>query len=329
MRRVGSQPLVRSRKAATTPTNPGERVDHDAFSVIRRKPPLPFHPNPAISSKITRSAFPGDSRHLFIPSGPSGTYAGPTIPPTRSDVTEAMMKRSRKVGLGGGRRLRGVLDEMKRLEQLKPQFGVVEGGKWLENHIPTDGTPQGSPPPSQVSKTTRVASSGGNHPLPFTPTCSTCVNAYLSVENHSEPPQSLPDTTRTVKRGYKQPPSSYQSPSHIMRIDVYSHVGNLPEPPQSPPDAIRAMKKGYKPTQPLSTSSPSCATRMDIPRRVVDVFHNTSGPIGQNPTCSTSMRSTHPPSLSMNAMPLLSCTARLSTLKLVKNMSQPPITESS
>ncbi len=189
--------------------------------------------------------------------------------------------------LGGGRRLRGVLDEMKRLEQPKPQFGVVEGGKWLENHVPTDGTPQGSPPPSQVSKTTRVASSGGNHPLPFTPTRSTCVNAYLRVENHSEPPQSLPDTTRTVKRGYKQPPSSYQSPSHIMRTDVYSHVGNLPEPPQSPPDAIRATKKGYKPTQPPSTSSPSCATRTDIPRRVVDVFHNTSGPIGQNPTRST------------------------------------------
>ena len=142
-----------------------------------------------------RSAFPGGSRHLFIPSGPSGTYARPTIPPTRSDLTEAMTKRSRKVELGGERRLRGVLDEMKQLEQPKPQFGVVEGGKWLENHSPTDETPQDYPPPSQVSKTTRLASSGSNHPLPFTPTRSTCVDVYLRVENHSEPPQSLPDTT--------------------------------------------------------------------------------------------------------------------------------------
>jgi hypothetical protein len=98
-----------------------------------------------------------------------------------------------------GRRLQGVLVEMKQPGQQKLQFAAVEGGKWLENHVPTDGTPQGFPPPSQVLKMTCFASSDGNHPLPITTTHLTCVDAYLRVENHSRPPQSLPDATRTVK----------------------------------------------------------------------------------------------------------------------------------
>ena len=66
-----------------------------------------------------------------------------------------------------------------------------------------------------------------------------------------------------------------------MRTNAYLRVGNLPEPPQPPPDATQATEQGYTPTKPLSMLSPSCATQMDLPQRVVDVFHNTSGPIGQ------------------------------------------------
>ncbi len=311
----------RGEKPHTVVGKQGEWLENHSFDP--GKPP-PFHPNPAFSSKITRSAFPGGSRHPFIPSGPSGTYAGPTTPPTRSDVTETPTRRSRKVDIDGGRRLRGVLDETKRLGQPKPQFAVVEGGKWLENHSPTDETPQGSPPPSQVSKTTRFASSSGNHPLPPTPTRPTCIDAYLRVENPSGSPQSLTDTTRTVKRGYKQPPSSpIPSPSHTMRTDAYLRVGNLPEPLE----ATRATEQGYKPTQPPSTSSPSCTTRTDVSRHVVDVFNTTSGPIGQTPTRST--RSTHRPSLITSAMPPSSCTARLDVSKRVENSLQPSVTESS
>jgi hypothetical protein len=80
-----------------------------------------------------------------------------------------------------GRCLQGVLVEMKRPGQQKPQFAVVEGSKWLENHSSTDETPQDPPPPTLMSKTTRIASLimslGDKHPLPPTSTQSTCVDA--------------------------------------------------------------------------------------------------------------------------------------------------------
>jgi hypothetical protein len=138
-------------------------------------PPTPISTN---ASKTTRFVFPGGNRHPPSPST-SGTYTGPTALPTWSDVTKTLTRRSRKVDIDGGRRLRGVLDETKRLGQPKPQFAVVEGSKWLENHSSTDKTPQDPPPPTLMLKTTQIASLimslGDNHPLPPTPTHSTCI----------------------------------------------------------------------------------------------------------------------------------------------------------
>ena len=186
----------REEKPHTVVGKQGEWLENHSFDPGK---PLPFHPNSPISSKITRSAFPGGSHHPFTPHGPSGAYAGSMTLPTRSDMTEAMTKRSRRVEIDEGRHLRGVLDETKRLGQPKPRFAVVEGGKWLENHSSTDKTPQDPPPPTWMSKMTWIASLivslGDNHPLPPTPTHSMCVDVYLRIENPSGPPQSLSDTT--------------------------------------------------------------------------------------------------------------------------------------
>jgi hypothetical protein len=60
---------------------------------------------------------------------------------------------------------------------------------------------------------------------------------------------------------------------------------------------------------PTSTLTPSCTTRTDIYRRVIDTYCTTSGLIGQTLTRSTC--STCPLPLSMSTTPPPSCTARL------------------
>ena len=106
-----------------------------------------------------------------------------------------------------GRHLQGVLVETKWPGQQKPQFAVTEGGKWLENHSPTDEAPQAAPPPSQVLKMTRFASSGGNHPLPLTSARSGCFDVYSCVKNHPGPPQMPSDSNRMVEQGCEPTPT--------------------------------------------------------------------------------------------------------------------------
>ena len=123
----------------------------------------PPHPPSTISSKITRVAFPGGNRHPSIPPVPSGTYVGPTVLPTRSDVTETTTKRSEKDESDEIGCPLGVLVEAERPEQQKPQFAAEEGGKWLINHSPTDESPQDFSPPYS-SRTTSVSASFGLKP---------------------------------------------------------------------------------------------------------------------------------------------------------------------
>ncbi len=69
-----------------------EWLENHSFDPGKR---LPFHLNPAFSSKTTHSTFPGGSSHPFTPSGPSRTYAGPTAPPTQPNMTPPATNSSR------------------------------------------------------------------------------------------------------------------------------------------------------------------------------------------------------------------------------------------
>jgi len=161
-----------------------------------KSPPTPISTN---ALKTTRLAFPGGSHHPLTSSGPTGPYVGPKTLLACSDLTKTTANWSREVEIDEGRRLQGVLVELKRPGQQKPQIAAEKGGKWLENHSPTDKTPQAAPPPSQVPETTQFASSGGNHPLTITSTCSTCFDVYSHVKNHPVPPQMPSDSNQTVK----------------------------------------------------------------------------------------------------------------------------------
>jgi hypothetical protein len=173
-------------------------------------------------SKTMRFAFLGGScgNHPLTSSGPTGLDIGPKSPQTRSDMTEMTTKRSREVEIDEGRCLQGVLVEMKRPGQQKPRLAVEKGGKWLENHSPTDETPQAAPPPSQVPETTRFMSSGGFHPLPLTSARLTCFDVYSHVENHPGPSQTPSDLDRVVERGYKPIPMC------STHLDVYLRIKN-------------------------------------------------------------------------------------------------------
>ena len=129
-RREGKPPTVVGKQ--------GEWLENHSFDPGKRPP---FHPPLMISSKITRVTFPDGNRHPSILPVPSGTYVGPTVLPTRSDVTETMMKRSEKDEIDENRCPLGVLVKTELLGLQKPRF-VVE-----QDHSPTDETPQGSPPP--------------------------------------------------------------------------------------------------------------------------------------------------------------------------------------
>ncbi len=171
------------------------------------------HPPSTISSKIMCVVFHGGNRHPSIPPVPSGTYVGPTVLPTRSDVTETTTKRSEKDKSDENGRPLGVLVETEQPEQQKLRSVVEEGGKWLINHSPTNKSPQDFSSPSLVPKTTRFVSTGGNHHHHNPPPPSLVLRTMWfasSGDNHHHltppgPPQSQPplDSNRTTERGCK------------------------------------------------------------------------------------------------------------------------------
>ena len=161
-----------------------------------------------------------------------------------------------------GGRPQGILVETEQLGQ----FAAVEGGKWLENHSPTDKKFQGSPPPMLVSRMTRIAllitSLGDNHPLPPTPTCSTRFDAYLHVKNPAGTPQPtslLPrmKTTRFVSDGGKLHHHVLSSPIS-MQQDVHLHVLDTPQAVLATPCQIPMYGSPLPPPT-------MCTTHFDAP----------------------------------------------------------------